>query len=691
MGSIKNVNETKPTSEIYYSWPPMLLSMDLDLNVEDLEWFNWFIIWLIYNMEGIVYEDEEIVTYYLTKDNTLVINEPTSDTPTRFKLSNDPTIWEGINLERNKLIVNATAELYLHYPRLIALRKVSINATLYDETEDRIIGSDVNIIDRTTLFELLKRGSDSPTYFTFENAVDKEIWNNHNISIRVSVNQGPLFSLRSSRLLCDSYKYPSQITLKLKETDNLKLEKIGDKNIIPGGSAEVILNIKSKFEDNIKIELSINHSKNPDHWTIDYPKSINVNGNSTTSVSAFINSTENSSSAYGDYLNLIYNVTGKTGIDKKDSTVTVHTDAVDVDFEIISPKNKKIKEGEKGKYRFIIRNLNNGFLIDTYKIEAVSEHGWDLIYYETIYNLEPYVVNGEEFILNVTIIIPDSTDISSDEIKLTISSEEARIKNSSVEKIIVVTTNVIKLNILEIIYKSFESIAEDIGLEDVLGSYAAAFLIFIIIFIILIFLIILILIMKRKYIDLICLDRIKNINPDETAVFDITISNPSKRTLTYKLRAEMVSKSEGWDISLDKESVMIESKQSKDINLTISPTDYVKSNDWIEVKIIASIVEKNKSSEISTIATIAEGKPKVIITSVLHWPKIFKKGDKVETSFRLINSGNVSASNINVFLYINGKEKNKVEDITIPRGGYAKLSMPWIAVKGKNKVDIIVK
>ena len=40
--------------------------------------------------------------------------------------------------------------------------------------------------------------------------------------------------------------------------------------------------------------------------------------------------------------------------------------------------------------------------------------------------------------------------------------------------------------------------------------------------------------------------------------------------------------------------------------------------------------------------------------------------------------------NIKVRLFINGKEKNKVEDIIIPARGYADISIPWIANKGKN-------
>ncbi len=66
-------------------------------------------------------------------------------------------------------------------------------------------------------------------------------------------------------------------------------------------------------------------------------------------------------------------------------------------------------------------------------------------------------------------------------------------------------------------------------------------------------------------------------------------------------------------------------------------------------------------------------------------------GQKVVTSFRVENRGKVSTDKISIILYVNGEEKNKVEDITIPRGGYAEIDMPWIAVKGKNKVSIVVK
>ena len=88
---------------------------------------------------------------------------------------------------------------------------------------------------------------------------------------------------------------------------------------------------------------------------------------------------------------------------------------------------------------------------------------------------------------------------------------------------------------------------------------------------------------------------------------------------------------------------------------------------------------------------IKNAKPELKIRNVFHWPKTFKKDDKVKSSFRIDNIGNAATNILSVILYINGEEKNKVGDIVIPAGGYANIKIPWIALKGKNEIDIVVK
>ena len=93
----------------------------------------------------------------------------------------------------------------------------------------------------------------------------------------------------------------------------------------------------------------------------------------------------------------------------------------------------------------------------------------------------------------------------------------------------------------------------------------------------------------------------------------------------------------------------------------------------------------------ATMTMIKGAKAELSFGSVFHWPKTFKEGDRVTSSFKLENKGNASASNVSVVLYVNNEEKNKVEDITIPAGGYADIKIPWIAVKGKNEIEIVVR
>ena len=129
----------------------------------------------------------------------------------------------------------------------------------------------------------------------------------------------------------------------------------------------------------------------------------------------------------------------------------------------------------------------------------------------------------------------------------------------------------------------------------------------------------------------------------------------------------------------------------KAVFLTVKPTRFVKQDDWAEVKIEAKPLDKSKMAEISVVATIKDAKPEIHIVGVFHWPKFFKKGDRIVTSFRVENRGNASADNVDVILYVKGEEKNKVESITIPRDGYAEVKMPWIALRGKNEINIVVK
>jgi len=677
------------------TWPTKFFSMDpYEPGVNSEEWLYWFTTWLYYIEMNVVppeEKDNDLIKYYLTEEKTLVLDEPEDDKESRFTLSSDPQVWEGFTFSRNKIINNATAELFVYYPKVAILRKITVNATLYDNED--VIASVQEKVDRTNILEFISQGPGSPTVFEFDLA-GKEIWNGHNLKLSITSSGMPLiYPLRKVKLLCGSADFPSSITFNFTETDNIIIEKeLEDKDVVPGGSAKFTLYIYSKYrEENLEIEVT---PKNPDDletWSIEYPNKIQIDNESREIIFIFVNSTNNNISAYNDKINLFFNITGKTGFVSKKVDVEVSDDAVDYYIDLKIPPDKEIKHGTSGTYKFKIKNENTGFWYDSYEFEAFSEHNFDV---DILYNEEELerVGNGEEVEVRLKVFIPEDSEICYDVLELNITSKESIRHEKEIIWTARVITKVIGPNIFEHIYNYFESVSSDIGLDEFLGDYAAAFLIFVIIFIILIFLIPIIFFIRKEYIEIICLDRIKEIDPDDKAEFEVTLRNPTKYKHNYRIQAEEVNSSSGrWDISVDTENITIGPKQTKSIDLSVKPTDYIKKDDWVEVKIVVNPIDKKKKEELSTVTSIKDSKPELKIIGAFSWPKIFRKGDRINTSFRINNIGNVSMDNVSVILYINGEEKNKVDDITIPRKGYAEIEIPWIAENGKNEVNIVVK
>jgi hypothetical protein len=639
-------------------------------------------------------EEENIVTYYLRDGGELKEEKPTKEKSSKAGLK-ELKKWTSPPLTRSKILKEATATLYLSYRdliRLLNLGKTKIVASLkYDDT--LISKSEVDLKKTTILKKLLRPISQADFEFIFDEPI--EIDHDNALVLEVSVANGTKFRLfglyRDVKLVYDSVDYPSNLFLKFDETSNIKsvLKTEREQKIVTGGSAKYILNISSKFDDTITFNYFIKEKEG--EWEIDTPDPIGITSGETVLANIFVNHTDETIDAYNrDLIDLYLLPTGKTGRVKEDVKIEVSEDAIEFDLDIIAPSRKEIKHGTSDTYTFIITNNKTGLWPDSYEIEAYTEHDWNL---ELTYDEDKIndVDVGEEFTVQIKLFVPAYTDICNELLTLKLISLESQ--DHEKEKIIYVnvTTNIILPNIFEHIYHSFESASESLGLNSVIGDYGGWFLIFITIFLLVFFLTIILFFVRIKYIDIICFERIKEINPDEKAEFDITIQNPSRQKLSYEISANINPTSDRWDIYLDKTTISLEPKESEQIRLIVKPTDFAKSGDWAEVKVEAKTVEKRKIAKISTMTILKDIKPKLEIIGVLNWPKVFNKGDLVKTSFKVENSGKVSANNVSIILYINGKEKNKVEDITIPRGGYADIEMPWIAEKGKNEINIVVK
>lgn len=638
-------------------------------------------------------EEENIVTYYLRQGGELKEEKPINEGDLKADLK-ELTKWTSSGLTRSKILKEATATLYLSYRDLIRLLNLGKTKVIVNlKYSDKLIStSEVDLKKTTILKGLFRPVSEAIFSFEFEPI---EIGHDNSIILEVSVASGTRFGLlglyRSVKLIYESIKYPSNLLLKFEETSNIKSELKTDRNqkIVTGGSVKYTLNITSLYDDKITFNYLIKEKEG--NWQIDTSDPVDISSGESILAHIFVNHTDETIDAYNrDLIVLSILPTGKTGRAKEDVKIEVSEDAIEYDVDIIAPSGKEIKHGASDTYTFILTNNNTGLWADSYNLEAYSEHNWplELIYDESkADNLDV----GKELKVEIKLFVPAYTDICNDKLTLKITSIESI--NHKKEKIIYVnvTTNVILPNILEHIYNLFESASKSLDLNSVIGDYGAWFLIFITIFLLTFMLIIIVFFIRTKYVDIICTERIKEIDPDEKAEFDIKIFNPYKQKLSYELSANINSTSEQWEVYLDKTTLNLEPKESEQVKLLVKPTDFIKTGDWVEVKFEVKTIEKQKTAKISIMVISRDFKPKLDIVGVLNWPKIFKKGDIVKTSFKVLNMGKVSANNISVILYINGKEKNKVEDITIPRGGYAEIEMPWIAEKGKNELNIVVK
>jgi uncharacterized membrane protein len=638
--------------------------------------------------------EEDIRVYYLHAIPEMNENRPeTKNQSGSAKLTETPTLWTSETFDRNKIlkVKDISTDLYLDhrdfYRIINILRgKITITATLYDNNTT-ITSSDIEL-DRTGILEILTKPN-TPVTFTFSGS-DKEISYGHSIGIGVSLKNGTKLGFRNVKLLYDSVNYPSALRVKLEETQNIKITDITSNppnmKIIPGGTVEYILNVTSEKADTLKIN-TIEREKIGD-WEITVPESATVSANSWTNIHMFIKSQSNIKEAYGNTITLTAIVNGKTGIARQAVSAEISQDAIQYDVEILGYSNNiNISKGENHFFYFVIKNNNTGAIddVDSYSISASSKNNWKLIPQESIRNLGIGESTDADD-AKVVIEVPKNTTLNSDIITIIVTSDG----NPSTTATITVTVHIIAENILESIYNLFDSAAETLGLNEMFGSYGAIALVSILMVIILFLFIILALVFTTKHVRIICTDRIKEIESAEKAIFELTLQNPIKKTQSYEILAQQTAPSSKWIIAIEPLATVIDGRQSKTVQIIVTPIDNKESKDWTQVTVHVKKTGKKKTEYITLIAMIKEGRTLLKLDNVSHWPTVFNPGEKVTTSCSISNNGTVSARNVKVFFYLNGKQKNMVE-VTIPTGSIADLQIPWMAVKDKNQVRIRLK
>ncbi|RLF41631.1 MAG: hypothetical protein DRN12_02735 [Thermoplasmata archaeon] len=621
--------------------------------------------------------EENKYTYYLHGNSSMDKSKPTSSQSKTVDLLKEKGEWKNNALSRNKILTEASALLYLKYKDLSLKPNMNIEVTLL--SDDKIIASADKQLSKTW------KSSIQPYEFIFPLGNGVEVTHDAALQFKITLKNASTGVFRELELYYDSKDHPSYISLTFEETKHITVNgssNPSDGKIIPGDKVIYIINVNSDLPDTIDVYIKNEtfSSNEKNNWNIIInPSSFTINGSKEVTVKLV--SKDNSFQAYGEKLNVTIIFEGKTGITSFDVHAEISEDAVTYSIIIIPPEGREVIHGTNYTYSFIVINNNTGYWPDNYNIIAESSHEWRVeIEPNSIQNLSPNINKT----VNVTIFVPDNTDVKIDQLNFTVLS-----RKSGVTASVSINTTIIGANILEGVYDFFQSIATDIGFNEVFGSYGAHALGAIILIIIFFILIIIALIVTTKYVEIICVDRIREIDPDEKAEYPITIRNPTKKPRSYKFNVN-VSSPDKWKVTLTSNKAMLSPGQSKKIILKVEPTDKVEQEDWTEIVFIVETLGIRKTSKINLLTTLRKGYIDISVEDVSHWPRRFIIGEKVSTTFKLSNKGNMPSSPVSISFKINGEEKHKLDDIVIPPKSYARVTIPWIAEKSKNDISIQV-
>ncbi|MCD6481383.1 MAG: hypothetical protein J7L31_03820 [Thermoplasmata archaeon] len=191
-----------------------------------------------------------------------------------------------------------------------------------------------------------------------------------------------------------------------------------------------------------------------------------------------------------------------------------------------------------------------------------------------------------------------------------------------------------------------------------------------------------------KSIVLECDERMMEIPPGGSATFRIRATNPmeeGKRKYRFRIEGRIP---ENWKVELSREEMTLESGEEGELEVRVDAPSDASMDEWASIDVVA-LPEKGKGESINLMISIREPR-EMLHTEMTHEPKEFGEGDRIVTKVKVENRGEKAAENKKVILLVNGKEKNRIEGVTIPPGAAVEIELPWIAEE-ENEVEIRIE
>ena len=649
--------------------------------------------------------------YYLRKvkvdgDYALILDKKTIETndAQQMNISSNTVYWISSEpfREPTRIYGNVTAHLYIKCGSWVELGwQYPIEVSIYDKKGDSLskIASGV-----AKAFIYTRLSAPQPLDVVIEN-VDYTFEEGHYLVMGIRMVNKTLESLGIELVLYrpllffNSKNYSSYIEISTAPLDDIRLEFSGNTTISPEirrvDTAHYNIEITNEGEtgDNLTLSLMLidkNLTIWPEGWRakitilnsteiadFDWKKQVYISGKGTLNVSIDIYPSPDAEDE--SEVEFRFSATGTyRGSDIISDEIKINVGKPEAVLVAI-PNDKKVEAGSTFKYTFRVKNVGND--VDDFVVNATSEHGW--IAGDSTFIIEDlYPGNETEF--SITLKIPgnlSSTPVE-DDLIVRVSPES---RPSAGDEAWIVTTAV-EISIFEKIGRFFGGISN--SLKEKLGETGYIALIVLIITIILLILFFSIYMLTRKYAELICLDRIKELSPGKETRFEVTVRNPTKMRLNYDVYLDKDVIQEGWVADLSEKELVLDPGEERKVFVHVKATERIDPDGFSRIRLVVIPKEKPKVHSIDLLVTSKNATVDLKIEKVSHSPKRFKSGETVTTKFILRNDGTVMAKNVRVSLRVNGEEVNSANIDEIPPGSYAEVEMPWIAYLGRNDIAI---
>ena len=616
--------------------------------------------------------------YYLHDDSHPQYNEyrimdfspPTSSVSSFINLDEGHAIWATLPFAQETKIngdvkVTVFIEAFFIQPEILPFQIRVIKVSLIDIAPS----GNIDTIASTRPTTILFIGNETQMSQTFTmNNVEYIVPEGHSLGIKVEKTFDLLsyfpFSILSpffaTNLLYDSAYTKSYALIPFNATGGISLQCFdNEKGVKPGENATYTLIIYNNGDLADIITLSSNYGGNK--WNVEFEnEEVIVPSKSFNYSDVTVTAPEDAEE--GDYLNITITATGSSGSD----SVWLNTTVVPLEYGVkVTAKNDsvRVEPGKTAKFVFTVENT--GDLFDTYDLFVTCV--WDAVVEKDTVSLNA----GEKEDIEVEVSVPENASNGTTHLvaltaKSTNSDEESTAKST-----------------IEVYYIPSE---EEKG---TLGSYIGLAL-FIIGVLVLLIIAYYLGKTAEKTVSLECEERMKELPPGKIAEFLIKIKNlgvGKERKMRYKLRLEGKIP-ENWLTEVDREEILLGSGEEDEITLKVRIPENASLDEWASIDLLA-IPEKGKTEKLNFLITLREPK-EILETEISHKPEEFEEGMKVITKVKMKNVGEKTAEDKKIIVFVNGKEKNRVEGINIPPSSTAEIEIPWIAEK-ENEVDVKVE